>query len=283
MRSMAQTLPLGHVLHGERDEKISLLRRLVERRGRQWSIYYGTENDSYDVRGQVAQRKHLQRGGRFLPLPRHPAGLLPILHEHARPLVAHARLRRTDRIHRGSARRGSGESRGTRGRRSRHPQRRARVATTIDHSPTDGIPYWDTGAPGLRYIDGYLDRPADPFNAFEPVDSSAAAIGAQGLLRLGNFLTTRGQFADAERYWQAGLTILETLFAEPYLCTDPNHQGLSLHGIYHRPNGWDYIPNDRRVPCGEATMWGDYHAREAALSLRAFTWKSPTSPSVSPP
>jgi hypothetical protein len=32
----------------------------------------------------------------------------------------------------------------------------------------------------------YLNKTADPFNSYEPVDSSAAAIGAQGLLRLGN-------------------------------------------------------------------------------------------------
>ena len=59
------------------------------------------------------------------------------------------------------------------------------------------------------------------------------------------------------------------------MSTDPNHQGLILHGIYHRPNGWDYIPNDRRVPCGEATMWGDYHAREVALYLQLVYEEKP--------
>ena len=52
----------------------------------------------------------------------------------------------------------------------------------IENSCTDGIPYWDTGAPGLYKIGDYLNKPADPFNAYEPVDSSAAAIAAQGLL-----------------------------------------------------------------------------------------------------
>jgi hypothetical protein len=37
---------------------------------------------------------------------------------------------------------------------------------------------------GLAKLDNYLDRPADPFNEHEPVDSSAAAIAWQGLLRL---------------------------------------------------------------------------------------------------
>ncbi len=57
--------------------------------------------------------------------------------------------------------------------------------------PTDGIPYWDTGAPGLARLGDYLGRPADPFNDQEPVDSSAAAIAAQGLIRLGNTSCTR--------------------------------------------------------------------------------------------
>ena len=51
---------------------------------------------------------------------------------------------------------------------------------------TDGVPYWDTGAPGLAALGDWGSRAADPFNDREPVDSSAAAIAAQGLLRLGH-------------------------------------------------------------------------------------------------
>jgi hypothetical protein len=123
----------------------------------------------------------------------------------------------------------------------------------IDHTPTDGIPYWDTGAPGLVHLGDWRSRPADPFNAHEPVDSSAAAIAAQGLLRLGK------HYKD-DRYWNAGLTVCNTLFDEPYLSTSAAHQGLVLHSVYHRPNGWDGGPS-------ESSMWGDYHAREAALYL----------------
>jgi len=114
----------------------------------------------------------------------------------------------------------------------------------------------------------YLDQVSDPFNSYEPVDSSAAAITAQGLLRLGTYLTAKGRSAAGKKYLQAGLTIADTLFAEPYLSTGKKHQGLLLHSVYHRPNGWDYVPPGRKVPCGEASMWGDYHAVELALLIR---------------
>ena len=138
----------------------------------------------------------------------------------------------------------------------------------IANTPTDGIPYWDTGAPMLHQLGDYLDRPADPFNDFEPVDSSAAAIAAQGLLRLGRYL-------NHKRYWQAGLTVLDKLLDEPYLSTTTKHQGLLLHSVYHRPNGWDYIPRGKKVPCGESSMWGDYHAREAALYVQRVAEHKP--------
>jgi hypothetical protein len=138
----------------------------------------------------------------------------------------------------------------------------------IDNTAADGIPYWDTGAPDLHRLGDWRARASDPFNDYEPVDSSAAAIAAQGLLRLGRFL-------DDQRYWQAGLSVLRTLLEEPYLSADPAHEGLILHAVYHRPNGWDAIPHGRRVPSGEACMWGDYHAREVALYVQRVIHNQP--------
>jgi hypothetical protein len=107
------------------------------------------------------------------------------------------------------------------------------------------------------------------------VDSSAAAIGAQALLRLGHVLTARGALADGARYMQAGLRVLETLCGEPYLSVDPNHQGLLLHSVYHWPNGWDHVPSGARTPRGESSQWGDYHLREAALYVKRLADGAP--------
>jgi len=67
--------------------------------------------------------------------------------------------------------------------------------------------------------------------------------------------------------------VVETLLSEPYLSMDKNHQGLLLHSVYHRPNGWDYVPEGRKIPSGESGMWGDYHIREVCLWLHRIIKK----------
>jgi hypothetical protein len=152
---------------------------------------------------------------------------------------------------------------------------RAAAAHYLDTTPPDGVPYWDTGAPGLE--PGHRDRPADPWDTPEPVDSSAAAIAAQGLLRLGRRLATETGDTEAEgrRLVQAGLSVAHTLLAPPYLSEDPTHQGLLLHAVYHHPNGWDFVPSGRRGPCGESCQWGDYHLRELGLLLQRLADTGP--------
>ncbi len=130
------------------------------------------------------------------------------------------------------------------------------------------MPYWDTGAPGLALLGDWRAVQADPYNPYEPVDSSAAAIAAQGLLRLGTFMGDR-------RYLSAGLTVASALFRPPYLSENPEHQGLILHSVYHRPQGWDRPPAGQSVPCGESSMWGDYHGRELALLIGRLAGDGP--------
>jgi hypothetical protein len=86
-------------------------------------------------------------------------------------------------------------------------------------------------------------------------------------MRLGRYLERRER-ETGRRYFQAGLTVLQTLLQEPYLSLDPQHQGLLLHSVYHRPRGWDYIPPDRKIPCGESSQWGDYHLREVGVYVQ---------------
>ena len=76
--------------------------------------------------------------------------------------------------------------------------------------------------------------------------------------------------AGGDRYTNAGLHVLATLLDEagPYLSKDAAHQGLLLHSVSHRPNGWDHVPEGSKIPRGESSQWGDYHLREAALLAR---------------
>jgi len=257
LRSLALAHKLGHALKEENDSTVSLLERLKAhaRATATWSVYYGEGRDSYDVRGRVAHEAifntndgnfrctNSQQG--FSPFTTWTRGLAWAICGFAEQLEF---LRAT-------------------GDEEITPLllKAARATSDFyieDASCADGVPYWDTGAPNLHKLRDWQARPADPCNDQEPVDSSAAAIAAQGLLRLGNYLGKAGR-----RYWQAGLTVLDALLGEPYISDHPRHQGLILHSVYHRPNGWDFVPRGRKVPCGESTMWGDYHAREAALYM----------------
>ncbi|MEV1289760.1 hypothetical protein [Micromonospora sp. NPDC049679] len=277
-RALAVSHLLGHVLMGERDERISLLGRLIEHAANtaRWNVFYGDGRDSYDLRGRTAHESifnvndgsyrcpSTQQG--YSPFSTWTRGLSWAMAGFPEQLEFVALL--------------SDEDLAPYGGRGEVEQMMLRAATAtcdfyLEHTPVDGVPYWDTGAPGLAKLGDYLSRPADPYNDHEPVDSSAAAIGAQGLLRLGRYLTARGREEEGRRYWQAGLTVCATIFDEPYLSTDPRHQGLILHSIYHQPNGWDHVPAGHQVANGESSMWGDYHARELALYVQRVARDEP--------
>ncbi len=138
----------------------------------------------------------------------------------------------------------------------------------IENTASDGIPYWDTGAPQLYKLGDYTQSPSDPYNEFEPIDSTAAAIAAQGLIRLGNIL-------GESKYVAAGLTSASTLLSSPYLSEESEHQGILLHSIYHQPNGWDNVPKGQKIACHESSMWGDYHMRELAIQILRMSQGAP--------
>ena len=278
VRSLMVAHQLGHALSTENDRRINLLYRALHhlRATADYSVFYGEGRDVYDVRGRTAHEAifntkdgnyrcpNSQQG--YTGFSTWTRGLAWAMCGFAEELEFIDTLPDEEL-----------EDFGSREEVTRFMLQAARATCDfyIEHSPTDGIPYWDTGAPHLHQLGDYLDRPADPYNEHEPVDSSAAAIGAQGLLRLGRYLQGQGKDEAGKKYFQAGLTVLDALLEEPYLSTDPNHQGLILHSIYHRPNGWDYVPEDSKIPNGESSMWGDYHVREAALLVQRLANEAP--------
>ena len=274
IRILGVAWQLGHALMHENDRKADLLKRSVLH-GLTTNLYitfHGDSSHTYDVRGRTAHEAVFNRNdGAFRcrssqqgysPFSTWTRGLAWAVCGYAEELEFFKTIKPRDfensvgmkkddvvKVYEAAAR------------------------DTCDHylddvTATDGIPYWDDGAPGLAKLEGWQTRPADPYNDFEPVDSSAAAIAAQGLIRFGNYLGSGGGKSEGKRYLQAGLSIAKTLMSEPYLSTRKGHQGLLLHSVYHRPNGWDNVPKGRKVPCDESSLWGDYHLLELANLIK---------------
>jgi len=273
---LAVSFLLGHRYMDEGDKEIPLLGRLIDhvKATAQYSVFYGEGRDRYDVQGRTAHECVFNTNDGQLRCPNAQqgfSGFTTWTRGLSWAMAGFSEELEFLRVLRDEAL----EPYGGRDEIEGIFLKAARATCDfyIEHTPTNGIPYWDTGAPNLHKLGDCLDRPADPYNDFEPVDSSAAAIGAQGLLRLGNYL---GRDTDAgARYWQAGLTVLKALFAEPYLNADEHHHGLVLHSIYHQPNGWDFVPEGSKIANGESSMWGDYHAREVALYVDRIASDAP--------
>jgi hypothetical protein len=273
-RSLGLAWQLGHKLMHENDRAADLLKRSVLHglATNEFIIYHGESDQPWDVRGRTAHEaifnrndgcfrcRSTQQG--YSPFSTWTRGLAWAMLGFAEELEFFQVL--SDDHFEQSVGRPRGEV-----------MRLYQIAAieTCEHylddcAAADGIVYWDDGAPGLARMAGWQSRPADPFNNHEPVDSSASAIAAQGLLRLGLHLAN-------DRYTQAGLSIARTLLDEPYLAIDANHDGLLLHTVYHRPNGWDHIPSGRKTPCGESCMWGDYHLMELGVYLQRLIDNKP--------
>jgi hypothetical protein len=278
LRALAISHMLGHRLSEEQDVSVDLLGRLLHhaRATARFAVYYGNGRDTYDVRGRTAHESlfnaangtyrgpSTQQG--YSPFSTWTRGLAWAMLGFAEQLEFLATLPTA------TIEEAGGEGADT----WMTEAARSTCDFYIEFAAcADGVPYWDTGAPGLSALGDWGNRAADPFNDREPVDSSAAAIAAQGLLRLGALLDRRGE--NGARYWQTGLRVIETLFdpAGPYLSENADHQGLVLHSVYHWPNGWDHVPEGSRIPRGESSQWGDYHAREVALYVKRLALEQP--------
>ncbi|MDD4889484.1 MAG: glycosyl hydrolase [Phycisphaerae bacterium] len=261
---------LGHALMGEGDKKFNLLNRSL-RHGistARWCVWYGEGRDSYDIRGRTAHEAIFNRNDGAFRCPSTQQGYSAFstwTRGLAWAMLGFAEeLEFLDTLAKDEFKQAGLPSKAE----VIKVYEKAALATCDFYignaTSSDGITYWDTGAPNLHKLGDWQAKPADPYNDFEPVDSSASAIAAQGLLRLGRYLGG----GRGKRYTQAGLTVARTLFAPPYLSTSDRHQGLTLHSIYHQPNGWDYVPPGSKIACGESSMWGDYHTLELANLIK---------------
>lgn len=259
-RALMLAARLGHTLMGEGDRPISLRARakVHVQNTLRYNVFFGEGRDIYDIRGRVAHEGLFNTKDGSYRCPSTQQGYSPFstwTRGLAWVLLGCAELWEfVDAVPDGDTGFSEALCKGA----------RATADFYIENTAADGIPYWDTGAPGLARLGDYLAAPAQPDNPWEPVDSSAAAIAAQGLLRLGRRLGP----GEGARYTQTGLNVARTLFAPPYLSEAPAHHGLLLHSVYHRPRGWDTVPEGKCVPQGESSMWGDYHAMELAVYLQ---------------
>jgi hypothetical protein len=267
LRALALAHRLGHVLMGERDQKISLLGRLVDHAlvTAQYNVYYGKGRDAYDLRGRVVHESIFNTNDGHYRCPSTQQGYA-LLDLDPRAGLDHARLRR-----------GAGAVRD-------HLRGRAGARSEEGRpGPADGgggratCDFWiDEGTASTASLQGHRRPQPGQAGGLEgarppiPSTSTSRSTARPRHRRPGppapRPLPARAGRTLAPRYWQAGLTVAHALFGEPYLSTRADHQGLLLHSDYpHRPNGWDARPRGaRRCPAASPSMWGDYHGRELA-------------------
>jgi len=270
IRVMGVAWQLGHVLMHENDRAANLLKRAVLHglTTSQYIVFHGDTEHTYDVRGRTAHEgtfnrndgcfraRSTQQG--YSPFSTWTRGLAWAVLGYAEQLEFYKTISASE------FKKATGLAKADVVKVFERCAKETCDHYIKDVTSRDGVTYWDDGAPGLANMPDWRKVDADPYNDHEPVDSSASAIAAQGLIRLGNYLgKTKGK-----QYLQAGLTVANTLMGEPYLSTKRDHQGLLLHSIYHWPNHWDHVPAGSKVANGESSMWGDYHLLELANLIK---------------
>ncbi len=152
LRSLALTHQLGHRFLGENDAPISLLQRLIQHATvtARCNVYYGEGRDIYDVRGRVAHESLFNRNdGRYRcpstqqgysPFSTWTRGLSWVMLGYPELMEWVLSMPEDEFDGHGGRKSVIAEMRGA---------AEAACDFYIDNTPTDGIPFWDTGAPGL--------------------------------------------------------------------------------------------------------------------------------------
>lgn len=107
--------------------------------------------------------------------------------------------------------------------------------------PADGVPYWEFDPPDVTTA---------------PLDSSAAAVAAAGLLQLAGFTTDP---TLKSTYQSVSDTTLKTLTSPSFLSSGTNSAALLLHGTQCAPCDEDAATADTGL------SWGDYYLLQALL------------------
>lgn len=120
--------------------------------------------------------------------------------------------------------------------------------------------------------DFYLERTGDRFvppndweepSPVQPVESSAGAIAASGLLQLARLVDSEEQ---AKRYATYAFKILDELCSPDFLAAeDPSWEGALRHGSYHET---------KNLGVDESVMWGEYFFTEALDKALGGEWLS---------
>ena len=269
LRALALGHRLGHVLMGEQDRQVGCWTGCSSTRSAtaECNVYYGAGRDAYDVRGRVAHESLFNAANGAYRCPSSQQGYSPFttwtrglawaVLGFAEQLEFLATLS-DDELSPG----------GGRGRRSIAgcSRRRWRPPTSTSRSPpATACP---TGTPARRaWPRSATGAAVRPIRSTTTSRWTAPPRRSRPRACCASAAASRARGGDGARYEQAGLRVARHAVrsAGPYLSTDARHEGLLLHSVYHRPNSWDHIPPGSRIPRGESSQWGDYHAREAAL------------------
>ena len=190
LRALAVAHQLGHVLMGENDRRDLAARpagRSTPATTAKYTVYYGEGRDAYDVRGRVAHESIFNLNDGNYRCPNSQQGYSPFTTWTRGLAWAMLRLRRATGVPRDAAD-AELEPFGGRSAIEGIMLKAAAGHLRFLHRATRRSTASRTGTRALRawrsWATGATGRPTRS-TTHEPVDSSAAAIAAQGLLRLG--------------------------------------------------------------------------------------------------